>query len=122
MSVLLDEIIKARKQETLEYAEYLKKIEDLIKKLKTNTSIDPYPKTINTKAKKALYDQFDNNEQLALRVHEKIDTGKQADWKGNRMKEKHVKNVIASVLEEFGITDEAKILQILELAKNQDEY
>jgi type I restriction enzyme R subunit len=122
MSVLLDEIIKARKQEALEYAEYLKKIEDLIRKLKTNTAIDPYPKSINTKAKKALYDQLDNNEQLALRVHEKIDTGKQADWKGNRIKEKQVRNAICSALEEFGITDEAKIQQILELAKNQDEY
>lgn len=121
MSTLLDEIIRARKQQAIEYAVYLKKIENLIKKLKTSVSSDAYPKTIDTKAKRALYDNLENNENLALRVHEKIDTTKHADWRGNKLKERKIKFAIMEALEEFGIP-EKKAEEILELAKNQDEY
>jgi type I restriction enzyme R subunit len=122
MSVLLDEIIRARKQEAIEYAYYLKEIEDLIKKLKNTTLTGSYPKSIGTKAKRALYDNLDNNEKLALKVHENIDTRKSEGWRGTKIKERQVKLAITAALEEFGVVDEKKADEILELAKNQDEY
>jgi len=122
MSVLLDEIIRARKQEAIEYAVYLKEIEELSKKLKNTTLTDSYPKSIGTKAKRALYDNLDNNEKLALKVHENIDTRKSEGWRGTKIKERQLKLAITAALEEFGVVDEKKTDEILELAKNQDEY
>ena len=65
---------------------------------------------------------MDNNEKLALKVHENIDTRKSEGWRGTKIKERQVKLAITAALEEFGIVDEKKTDEILELAKNQDEY
>ncbi|MGD0202569.1 MAG: HsdR family type I site-specific deoxyribonuclease [Candidatus Bathyarchaeia archaeon] len=122
MSVLLDELIRERKQNAVEYANYLKRIVNIVRRVKNSSFVDTYPKTINTKAKKALYDNLENNEELALKVNEHIETEKSDGWRGSRIKEKQVRIAIKNALAEFGISDEAKIDAVLELVKNQNEY
>jgi type I restriction enzyme R subunit len=122
MSVLLDELIRERKQNAVEYANYLKRIVNIVRRVKNSSFVDTYPKTINTKAKKALYDNLENNEELALKVNEHIETEKYDGWRGSRIKEKQVRIAIKNALAEFGISDEAKIDAVLELVKNQNEY
>jgi type I restriction enzyme R subunit len=60
---------------------------------------------------------------LALHLDEKIRAVKKADWRGNKFKEREVRNAIASVLEtqvrESGIPD---VDTVLELVKNQNDY
>lgn len=71
MSVLLDEIIKLKNEETLDYQTYLQRIIALstqVKKPETTT----YPSTINTNPKRALYDNLDKDEELAVALDEKI--------------------------------------------------
>ncbi|GAF71086.1 unnamed protein product, partial [marine sediment metagenome] len=81
-----------------------------------------YPSKINSNVKRALYDNLDNNDDLALQVDEGIVNYKQDGWKGNRIKEKQVKNAIRNALEEFDIDDEGEVERILKLAKNQNDY
>ncbi|MGD0405465.1 MAG: HsdR family type I site-specific deoxyribonuclease [Candidatus Bathyarchaeia archaeon] len=122
MSALLDEIIRERKEEAAQYANYLQKIVDFIKKLKNTSSTGSYPTAINTKAQRALYDNLNGNEQLALKTHENIINSKADDWRGNRIKERQVRNAIREALEQFHIANEETLETIFELAKNQNEY
>ena len=100
MSVLLDELIRERKQNAIQYANYLQKIVDFVHKLKSVTATGSYPTTLNTKAKRALYDNLNNEEKLALNVHESIINSKADDWRGNRIKERQVRNAIREALGE----------------------
>ena len=48
MSELLDALIEQRRQEALDYQEYLQQIVELTKKVKNPTEGASYPKTLNT--------------------------------------------------------------------------
>jgi len=122
MSVLLDEIIRERKESAINYARYLKKIVEFVKQLKTVSGEEPYPKGLNTGAKKALYDNLGKDEKLALELHDNILHYKPDGWRGNKIKEKKVKKVIEEVLEEFNIEDKSEVEKVLDLVKNQNEY
>ena len=117
MSHLLDELIAARKQETLEYEKYLEKIVELTRKVKQQDQQQGYPPTINTAARKAFYDNLDQDEALAVLLDETIRNVKKADWRGNRFKEREILIAIARVL-----GDDERARALLELAKNQTEY
>ncbi|MBS3148324.1 type I restriction endonuclease subunit R [Candidatus Woesearchaeota archaeon] len=122
MSVLLDELIQGRKESAKNYASYLKKIVELAKQVKNITGVTTYPKQINTKAKKALYDNLANNENLALSVNESVLDHRQDGWRGNRIKEKQVRIAIKNTLKAFNIIDDREIEKVFELVKNQNEY
>ncbi|MFQ3578941.1 MAG: hypothetical protein SNJ71_02215 [Bacteroidales bacterium] len=122
MSVLLNEIIKMRKEETLKYEVYLKKIIELSGKIKKTNSSSNYPTRINTEAKRALFDNLNSNENLAIDIDSKILKTKKDGWRYNIVKSKAVKNAIAEVLKNYGIEDDKEIDRIFELVKNQKEY
>jgi type I restriction enzyme, R subunit len=118
MSELLDALIEQRKKEALDYQKYLEEIVELTKKVKNPTAGESYPKTLNTPAKRALYDNLDKDEVLALAVDTAVRTSRQDDWRGNQFKIKKVKLAIKATLHD----DEARTNQVLELVKNQNEY
>lgn len=122
MSTVLDELIKLRKEKTEEYEKYLDEIVELAKNIKKPSSKTNYPASINTNAKRALYDNLDNNEDLALALDEKIMTTKKDAWRDYNIRRKQVNNAIKAVLKDFEITDDEDILEIFEIVKNQREY
>ena len=122
MSILLDELIRERKQKALDYARYLKKIVDFVKQLKNASGSTSYPKELNTNAKRAFYDNLGNNEKLALTLHENITRYKPDGWRGNKIKEKKVKIAIKKALKEYDIDDEEEVEKVLDLVKNQNDY
>jgi type I restriction enzyme, R subunit len=122
MSVLLDEIIRERKQKSLEYERYLKKIVNYVKQLKNVSGPIKYPNEVDTNAKRAFYDNLGNNEELALALHENISEYKPDGWRGNKIKEKRVKIAIKKALKKYDIDDEEEVEKVLELVKNQNEY
>jgi len=122
MSVLLDELIRQRKEQAIQYEQYLKQIVELTKKVRNPAVSKSYPGSVNTNAKRALYDNLENNEKLALKVNDYIVEYKPDGWRGNRIKEKVVKNAIRKALEEFEIKDEKAVETILELVKKQNDY
>jgi type I restriction enzyme, R subunit len=100
MSVLLDELIHGRKEEAKEYKKYLDKLVALIKNVTKPESSTGYPKTLNTKAKRALFDNLNSDEKLALQIDEAIVAIKKDDWRGNKQKEKEIKIAIAEFIED----------------------
>lgn len=117
MSILLDEIIRLRKEQVMDYEKYLKEIVELTKQAKDPGSSVSYPKTINSGAKRALYDNLDQDEGLVLRLDEDIRYSKPDGWRGSRIKERKVKYTIGR-----HIDDEEKLEEIFEIVKNQGEY
>lgn len=122
MSILLREIIKQRKEDVISYEEYLKKISDFCNKVKGQSSDIKLPESLNTKAKRVLYENLDNNESLTLAVDEAILSNKPDGWRGNKIKEKKVLLAIKEALRNNNIDDDELAKTILELARRQNDY
>lgn len=124
MSVLLDEIIKLRKQKAQEYKEYLQKIVELTRKVKRSNqeSASPYPPSVNTEGRQALYDNLEKDEKLAIAVDQKVRYSKKDNWRDNKIKQKQVLNAIKEALKENGHSDKEKAQVIFDLIKNREDY
>src|SRR6266516_1833844 len=116
MSELLDTLSQQRQYQAQEYEQYLARIVELAKQVQNPAGLTAYPKLLNTRARRALYDNLGKNEQLAIALDAKIQSTKKDGWRGNRIKEREVRNAIYDVLK-----DETQTYHILELVKNQDE-
>ena len=121
MSVLLDELIKLRKEATLEYEKYLQEIIALSVKVKRPDTTSEYPFSLNTNAKRALFDNLGKNETIATELDHKIMTTKKDGWRDNIQKSKAVKYTITEVLDEFEVK-EPDAEYILNLVRNQRDY
>ena len=117
MSTLLDELIKERKAEAKGYEEYLAKIVELCKKLKNPAISSSYPKSLNSNAKRALFDNLSHDEKLTIDLDYEICHTKKDGWRGNKIKEREVKYAIRN-----HIQDDEEVDRIFELVKNQSEY
>ena len=121
MSVLLDELIKFRNEEAAEYEKYLEEIVKLAVKVKKPETSNEYPLSINTQAKRALYDNLDKDEPLTIAMDSAVIYGKHDDWEGTLSKEKHLKNkVVKPILEEY--KKPGKLDSIFEVIKQQKDY
>lgn len=121
MSKLLDELIRKRKEEAAGYEEYLSKIIELTKQVQNPTTED-YPKSLNTAAKRALYDNLNKNEAAALALDGAITQTKKDGWRGNPLKLKEVRKAVSKSLKQHGIQAEDEIERIFEIMKKQGEY
>jgi type I restriction enzyme, R subunit len=140
MSQLLDALIKQRKQEAMNYKAYLARVVELSKRVSQPESQSSYPTSINNGALRALYDNLEDADEAVMEVREPqphygsgpvpddrtaralaldraIRAVKKADWRGNKFKEKEVRNAIVSELGESDAVD-----KIFEIVKNQREY
>jgi type I restriction enzyme, R subunit len=118
MSELLEALIKERKEQALHYTEYLKRIAALARKVQKPESTTSYPSAVNTGALRALYDNLDKDEQLAIRVDAAIRAVKKDGWRGNRFKEREVRGAIKSALD----GNDGILNKIFEIAKAQRGY
>ncbi len=117
MSVLLDELIEQRRQEMLDYQEYLHKIAELAEQVITPPQ-SHYPKTVNTAGKQALFDNFCQNEEWVNRLHHAIQANKQDGYLNNKLKQKHLKNKLKPFFDEQGLNAD----DVFELIAKQAEY
>lgn len=118
ISQLLDAIIEQRRQEAIDYEEYLAKLLDAAKQLGTKDSDTQYPDWADNGGRRALVDFGWPDPGIPIQVDEAILTNKPHDWVGNTMKEKVVKRAISRVLpDRFDRLDE-----LFELVKARDEY
>ncbi|MGO1470676.1 MAG: hypothetical protein ACTHW2_11690, partial [Tissierella sp.] len=118
MSILLDELIRERKEKVKDYEEYLKTIIDLTKRAKNPSDSKSYPKEINTKAKMALYDNLNEDKDLVLEINAELEFNTPDGWRGNRIKERYVKNTLREYLGD----DEELVDSTIDIIKNQGEY
>lgn len=118
MSELLDAVIEQRRQQAIDYQEYLAKLLDAAKKLGGQESDIQYPAWANNGARRALVDFGWADPAMPIQVDTAIVTSKPHDWVGNTMKEKIVKLAMKRVLpDDFDRLDE-----LFELVKARDEY
>jgi type I restriction enzyme R subunit len=116
MSALLDEIIAARKANAIEYEEYLKRIAELAKRVEAGQA-EETPKALNTPGKRALYNNLNHNEDLALRIDEAVRTMRPDGWRGVPAREQVVKAALYGVLH-----DVPDVERIFLIVKAQKEY
>ena len=117
MSELLDTLIQERQNQAREYEQYLASIVELARQVQNPIGGTAYPQSLNTRAKRALYDNLGKDEQLAITLDAAIQRTKKDGWRGNKIKEREVRYAIQRILQ-----DEALTNQILEIVKKQDEY
>ncbi|MBA3426935.1 MAG: HsdR family type I site-specific deoxyribonuclease [Rubrobacter sp.] len=118
MSELLDALIQQRKEEALDYKTYLDKLVELAGKVQQPSGTGEYPGSMDTPAKRALYDNLDRDEAVAIRVDTAVRYVRKDDWRGNRFKEKEVFGAVHEELGKYEARDE----EIFEIVKNQREY
>jgi type I restriction enzyme R subunit len=119
MSVLLDELIEQRRRKALDYQEYLERIKELAGKvLHPEGASSDYPTSMDTAAKRALYDNLGEDELLVTKIDAAIRFTKKADWVGDRFKEREVANAVRQEAEDYDVD----IQQVMELARTQKEY
>jgi type I restriction enzyme R subunit len=119
MSDLLDALIQTRKQEAADYQDYLARLVEFTRNVSQPDAQPSYPASITTPALRALYDNLDQNEALAIALDAVIRTTKKEGWRNHPIKEREVRNAAKSVLNRFGIENPDEIMKIV---KHQDEY
>lgn len=116
MSELLTDLVKQRRSEAIEYADYLERIADLVRQAKSGHG-KIYPIGIGSPGQKALYDNLEEDEALTLRVDEAVRGVAPHGWRGHKMKERKIRLCLEKELADADVVE--AILQIL---KNQSEY
>jgi type I restriction enzyme, R subunit len=116
MSEILAELIKKRRAEALVYEQYLEKIVELIRRIKSTTGGVTYPARINNHARRALYDNLGQDEALAVVLDEDICSTKKDGWRGHKIKEREVRYAISEHIPEEDVE------RIFEIVKKQPEY
>ncbi|TYB79177.1 type I restriction endonuclease subunit R [Bizionia myxarmorum] len=135
MSKLLAEIIKERKANAISYAEYLKKIAELAKKVNEGKG-EETPDALVTMAQRALYNNLDKNEALAMQLDNAVRNVKRDGWRGNLPKEREIKAEIYKQLATYEVETgidiaqeppapfglENKVEYIFNIVREQKEY
>jgi type I restriction enzyme R subunit len=116
MSALLDEIIAARKAKAIEYEEFLKRIAELAKKVAAGQS-EETPLDLNTPGKRALYNNLNRNEALALKLDEAVKTNRPDGWRGVQSREQVIKRALYDVLQDIN-----EVERIFPIIRMQREY
>lgn len=116
MSLLLNELIKRRKEKAIEYTAYLKEIAALAAKVAAGEA-DNTPDIINTPAKRSLYHNLDNNVVLAIQIDTAVRVSKSDGWRGNTAKENQIKKAIWEI-----VNDVNEVERIFNIVGQQSEY
>lgn len=116
MSQLLIAVIKERNAEAISYQEYLKKIAALAKKVNEGKA-DNLPPIIKTPAQRALYNNLDKDETLAVDCDKAVRDTKKADFRGNLQKENEVKGALYKILKDVN-----EVERIFAIVKKQADY
>ena len=136
MSKLLDDLVRQRKQEAIDYEDFLRELSALSKRV-TEPAAERYPRQISTAPLRAFYDEFratpglehlglglelrETTDDLAATLAEQVDRSirqvKKAEWRGNPFKEKEVRNAILLPIPKASLAD-----RLFEIVKAQSDY
>lgn len=118
MSSLLDALIAQRRQDAIDYKQYLEDLIALATKVGKKESDTVYPAWAKNGAQKALVDFGWDDDAVAIQLDAVIAVAKPHDWVGNKMKEKIVANAIKKVLP----ADFDRFNELFDLVRARDEY
>ncbi|MBU3566379.1 type I restriction endonuclease subunit R [Polynucleobacter sp. MWH-HuK1] len=116
MSTLLVEILDDLRSQQIDYEEFLKRIADVAKRVQQGKAED-VPLALNTPGKRALFNNLNNDESLALKVDEAVRRVKPDSFRGNLAKERVIKSELFSMLK-----SESEVERIFQIIVHQPEY
>jgi type I restriction enzyme R subunit len=140
MSILLDEIIAARRAKAIEYEEYLKRIAELAKDVEAGKG-DDAPEQLDTPGKRAIYNNLrmgtpsgaargvreppvpydavpdDRALALALRIDNTVKRVRPDGWRGVQAREQVIKGALYEIL-----ANAAEVERVFPIIRAQGEY
>ncbi|WP_247048155.1 type I restriction endonuclease subunit R [Arthrobacter rhizosphaerae] len=127
MSELLDALIEKQKEDAEDYADYLRNLIELTKKVGTREAADgkTYPEWATTPARRAIVDFEWHPGDLVVdqeALHRRIQSSKEHGWAdagAGRMKERALARELRK---ELPGVEEYSLAEFIELLKNNDEY
>ncbi len=128
MSELFQTLIDERKEEVASYKEMLEKYAGLVTQVDSPEQSDLHPESIRTSlALCALYDNFAQNEEYALALHQAVLNTKQDHFRGDLIKERQIKGGIYKEVCKYepDLPREEqmkKVEAIYAVVEKQDEY
>jgi type I restriction enzyme R subunit len=117
MSALLKEILEDLKALRINYEEFLKRIGELAKQVQVGKSADT-PEKLDTSGKRALYNNLNNNEALALKIDETVRRVRPNAFRGHLAKENVIKKALFPLLGK----DQAEVERVFLIIKAHQEY
>ena len=118
MSALLRELIEKRKNDVINYEEYLRQIVELARKVHKPESGTEYPPGIRERAaKRAFYDHLNGDTVVANQIYDAVMSSKQDNFRGSKIKERKIWRAIRAV-----VKDDQEADQLLALVKEQSEF
>ena len=113
MSQLLEKLIEIKKEQNLDYQEYLKKLIELVKKVKSPETSGDYPKTMHNVRLRGLYDILDKNEEETIKLYNYLTSNISKNFMESRMKQREFKRELS-----LWIENEKREEEIFNLWKN----
>ena len=115
MSELLEELIEVKKDQSLDYQEYLKKLIELVKKVKNPELSGHYPKSIHNVRLRGLFDILDKNEEETINIYNYLKANIPKNFMERKMKQKELRRELATWI---GNTEQEE--EIFNLWKNTE--
>ena len=101
MSALLRELIEKRKNDVINYEEYLRQIVELARKVHKPESSTEYPPEIReSAAKRAFYDHLNGDTVVANQIYDAVMSSKQDNFRGSKIKERKIWRAIRAVVKD----------------------
>ena len=120
MSELLDAILEERRNGAIEYEEFLRKVASLASRITGRDGLGKYPDAIVSDPQRAFYDNLGGDAGLAVQLDEAIRSAKEAEFRGNPLKEKKIRIAIARTI---GVpVDDERVTEVFDIAKHQNAY
>lgn len=125
MSTLLDEIIKKRKEQALDYEEYLKQVQALAIRVQEGKASDT-PVQLDTQGKRALFNALvqrqvaSNSDKplvLALKIDEAVRLVRPNAWRGHLPRENIIKQALWDILQ-----DDDQVERLFRIIVDNPEY
>ena len=117
MSELLKELIDMKKDQNLDYQDYIKHLVELVKKVKNPEHSGEYPKSIHNIRLRGLYDILDRNETETLILYNALNDSAPIDFMASKMRQRELKLIIRTIIE-----DDLKTEEVFNLWKNTRRY
>ena len=101
MSALLHELIEKRKNDVINYEEYLRQIVELARKVHKPESGTEYPPEIReSAAKRAFYDHLNGDTVVANQIYDAVMSSKQDNFRGSKIKGRKIWRAIRAVVKD----------------------
>jgi type I restriction enzyme R subunit len=99
LSAILDELIRARREGAIAYEEMLGRYIELVKNSENPENNPRYPESIRRSGSlRAFYDNFSEDEALAVALDKAVRESKQDGFRYNEFKERRIKQALHRVL------------------------